>query len=537
MAIVDLKSDLAQIQRNFGSNTKTAGITQAAKRTGVNQGLSDVILPRTNIRDINGNIQINYDEKNKFQVPIDRNISKLEVHWDSAKDSYYAKGGKTNDTLGIRNDKFGSTQPYVIKSIGDKWGPEGGFFSGDSGLIRGGAGTVVGRVLGDLERTSKFMISGKGLGFTAKQFGLQLLNVGGDLGERANIYNPLSPLLNTVPLLHFKRHVDIPVASDFIRKSLVGNLPDNPGFGSDERNARYKKTTGASALLNLIGIGGKPKLGDIVNTEQVRAIGQQGQRVQEARESKKARLGFKIKGRLANNITSGDELNLIPYGSYADTELSPNSDFIPFRFKDVNNNKYLIFRAILSGITDNFTPEFAGERYVGRPDQVYVYQGTNREISFTFDVYPKTRQELPVLWEKLNFLTGLVYPSWAPSSGGLGMVAPFIELTIGDMYKDTPGFLSQLSLTVQDGTTWEIDDYKLPKYIQVNCSFTYIGKYLPNQIGKHYELPWLEDSNTEIGTFYDSNNEETTPELAVGKEYPYRAGGTGRLFGELGQAQ
>jgi len=105
------------------------------------------------------------------------------------------------------------------------------------------------------------------------------------------------------------------------------------------------------------------------------------------------------------------------------------------------------------------------------------------------------------------------------------------------MYKDTPGFLSQLSLTVQDGTTWEIDDYKLPKYIQVNCSFTYIGKYLPNQIGKHYELPWLEDSNTEIGTFYDSNNEETTPELAVGKEYPYRAGGTGRLFGELGQAQ
>ena len=121
MAIVDLKSDLAQIQRNFGSNTKTAGITQAAKRTGVNQGLSDVILPRTNIRDINGNIQINYDEKNKFQVPIDRNNSKLEIHWDSAKDSYYAKGGKTNDTLGIRNNKYGSTQPYIIKEIGQRW--------------------------------------------------------------------------------------------------------------------------------------------------------------------------------------------------------------------------------------------------------------------------------------------------------------------------------------------------------------------------------------------------------------------------------
>ena len=153
------------------------------------------------------------------------------------------------------------------------------------------------------------------------------------------------------------------------------------------------------------------------------------------------------------------------------------------------------------------TPEFASERYVGRPDQVYVYQGTNREISFTFDIYPKSKNELPVLWEKLNYLVGLVYPSWAPSGGGLGMIAPFIELSIGDMYKDTPGFLSQLSLTVQDGTTWEIDDYKLPKYIQAACSFTYIGKYLPNQIGKHYELPWLNDEvGNGRGTFSDIND-------------------------------
>ena len=55
--------------------------------------------------------------------------------------------------------------------------------------------------------------------------------VGGDLGERANIYNPLSPLLSTLPY-HPPRHVDIPYASDFIRKSLVGNLPGKlPGKG------------------------------------------------------------------------------------------------------------------------------------------------------------------------------------------------------------------------------------------------------------------------------------------------------------------
>ena len=503
MAIVDLKSDLSQI------------------RVKVKRGLNNVTLPRTNMLDSNGNVQINYDEKNKFQVPIDRSNSKLEIHWESGVGKKYYKRGLSNeDELGYRNnDKFGFDQPYVIKEIGDKWGPDV-MSSWDTGIVRGGAGTLAGRVAGDLKRTSKFILSPKGLAFTAKQFGLQVMNVGGDLGERANIYNPISPLLNTVPLLHFERHIDIPVASDIIRQGFVGSSAlEKLHLGSHKKNARYKKLDALGALKSVIGIGGEPSLKDIDNTEQVRAIGQQGVE------------------RPNNDVKSitADLVNLIPYGSRdvakINTKTEDDLDFVPFRFKDINNNKYIIFRALLSGITDNMTPEFAAERYVGRPDQVYVYQGTNREISFTFDIYPKTRQELPVLWEKLNYLVGLVYPSWAPSSGGLGMIAPFIELTIGDMYKDTPGFLSQLSLTVQDGTTWEIDDWKLPKYIQAACSFTYIGKYLPNQVGKHYELPWLADNSGDgTGTFNVSNTREI--ENAVG---PWRQnkGNTHKLFEQL----
>ncbi len=518
MAIVDLKSDLSQI------------------RVKVKRGLNNVTLPRTNMLDSNGNVQINYDEKNKFQVPIDRSNSKLEIHWESGVGKKYYKRGLSNeDELGYRNnDKFGFDQPYVIKEIGDKWGPDV-MSSWDTGIVRGGAGTLAGRVAGDLKRTSKFILSPKGLAFTAKQFGLQVMNVGGDLGERANIYNPISPLLNTVPLLHFKRHSDQPY-SDEIRKfwldsDTVGSL----GFRSSWTNARFK--TASKNLLNFIGLGdSKPKIGDIDGTEKVVAIGQQGSEPQSISfESRFPEdFGFK-KGAKLKKIKglAADKVNLVPYGSRTTQQLteSDRNDFVPFRFKDINNDKYIIFRALLSGITDNMTPEFAAERYVGRPDQVYVYQGTNREISFTFDVYPKTRQELPVLWEKMNYLVGLVYPSWAKSGGGMGMIAPFIELTIGDMYKDTPGFLSQLSLTVQDGTTWEIDDWKLPKYIQANCSFTYIGKYLPNQVGKHYELPWLADNSGDgTGTFNVSNIIEI--ENAVG---PWRQnkGNTHKLFEQL----
>ena len=529
MALVNLRSDLSRIRRKFGSNTRTAGRTEATKRVGVERGLSNVTLPRTNMMDSNGNVQINYDEKNKFQVPLDRSNSDLEIHWDRIKDSYYARGLSNEDTLGYRNnDRFGFDQPYVIKEIGDKWGPDV-MSSWDTGIVRGGAGTIAGRVAGDLKRTSKFIFSPKGLAFTVKQAGLQILNVGGDLGERANIYNPISPLLNTVPLLHFKRHVDIPVASDIIREEWVdSDIAGSLGLRSSWTNARFKE--GSKNLLNFFGIGdSKPKIDDIEGTDKVAAIGQQGAEPFE-HLLREERGGFKYKTVKRIKGISADKVNLVPYGSKTDKELkeSENSDFVPFRFKDVNNNKYIIFRALLSGITDNMTPEFAAERYVGRPDQVYVYQGTNREISFTFDVYPKTRQELPVLWEKLNYLVGLVYPSWASSGAGMGMIAPFIELTIGDMYKDTPGFLSQLSLTVQDGTTWEIDDWKLPKYIQANCSFTYIGKYLPNQVGKHYELPWLNDISTGgAGTFLLDAKEE---------EYPFRITNN-ELFGELGQPE
>ena len=74
------------------------------------------------------------------------------------------------------------------------------------------------------------------------------------------------------------------------------------------------------------------------------------------------------------------------------------------------------------------------------------------------------------------------------------MIAPFINLTIGDMFNDTPGFLNSLNITVEDNTTWELDHgLQFPKYIKCQCDFTYIGKYMPSSLGKHYELPWLED--------------------------------------------
>ena len=178
-----------------------------------------------------------------------------------------------------------------------------------------------------------------------------------------------------------------------------------------------------------------------------------------------------------------DKVNMHPYGPWDGPD-----DFIKFKFYDTVNKKYIIFRAILSGISDSISPEWSGTRYIGRPDQVYVYQGTERSISFSFDVYPKTKQEFPVLMEKLNYLIGLCYPSYHNNR----MIPPFINFTLGDMFVGTPGFLNSLSLEVNDTGTWEIaKGFQFPKHITCQCEFQYIGSHPQITTGKHYDLGWI----------------------------------------------
>ena len=178
-----------------------------------------------------------------------------------------------------------------------------------------------------------------------------------------------------------------------------------------------------------------------------------------------------------------DKVNMHPYGPWDGPD-----DFIKFKFYDTVNKKYIIFRAILSGISDSISPSWTGTRYIGRPDQVYVYEGVERTVSFTFDVYPKTKQEFPVLMEKLNYLIGLCYPSYHNNR----MIPPFINFTLGDMFNNTPGFLNSLSLEVDDVGTWEIaNGFQFPKHITCTCEFQYIGAHPQLTTGKHYDLDWI----------------------------------------------
>jgi len=181
-----------------------------------------------------------------------------------------------------------------------------------------------------------------------------------------------------------------------------------------------------------------------------------------------------------------DKINALHYPlDYDEAQTGKVKDFIKFRFKDVVTGRFIIFRAILDGISDSVTPEYGEERYIGRPDKVYIYQGADRNVSFNFSIYPKTKQEFPILMGKLNHLIGLCYPSYTEQDM---MITPFMELTLGDMFVESSGILMGLSVTVEDNSTWELDDgLQFPHYMKVACEFRHIGNNkLSSTSTKHY---------------------------------------------------
>ena len=181
-------------------------------------------------------------------------------------------------------------------------------------------------------------------------------------------------------------------------------------------------------------------------------------------------------------------------------------DFVDFRFRvksygdyegadgvtNTSQNKILIFSAIINSLSDAVSPEYNEVRYLGRPDKFYTYNGVDRDVNISFTLYPKTGNEFPFLSEKLNYLVGLTYPQYSTTNA---MLAPYVDLTLGDMFREQPGYISSLNVNVQENTTWEIDAFQFPKHITCDLTFRLIGRHVPHQFGKHYDLPWLSPDN------------------------------------------
>ena len=351
----------------------------------------------------------------------------------------------------------------------------------------GNVGLQVIKTAEDIKRWTKWNTTdGKGLLFNVKQAILQRFNA----TKSTRIYNPLGLFGSVVPFVHLPRHTN----GTFI------DFKDPPGYNKGVSKPMENADVTPSGEGTLATVG---KLFDkIAGPEKARDYGFKSGNI---KGSGGTSLIPGVPGKKLYSVDVHNALQ-VPYGGHSSKTEAKNlpEDFIKFRIRDLVNGKWLVFPAFLGTITDTVTPTWTPEKYIGRADSVHIYSGADRTVSFDFKVAAFTKQEIPIIQEKMNYLVGLAYPSYKKLFDGdteKRPVAPYISLTIGDLFMNTPGYFSSITITMEESATWELDDgFQIPMYFTVGCEFTYIGKYLPQTLGKHYEAPFLPEK-VEDGPF------------------------------------
>lgn len=132
-----------------------------------------------------------------------------------------------------------------------------------------------------------------------------------------------------------------------------------------------------------------------------------------------------------------------------------DADFIPLVFYSPVRRYNVQFRATISGLSETFSPSWDSQKMIGNPFNFYTYSGVERSVTFNFKVYSLNGEEHLNAWQKLQFLTSLVYPQSYDTNTSY-ITPPVIYLTLGSMYQKRAAFIESLSYTVDDNTPWEI---------------------------------------------------------------------------------
>jgi hypothetical protein len=179
-------------------------------------------------------------------------------------------------------------------------------------------------------------------------------------------------------------------------------------------------------------------------------------------------------------LTNGDGLNTISPAD--DFTMEDNAfmkvgeevyrDFVPLWFKKIGATKPLVFRAIISGLTETSTPSWSGNKFIGNPYSFYTYSGVERSVSFNIKLMASSPIELNVIWERLKVLTSYTYPTIYKGLSN----PPIIEFRLGSMYVDRVAYVDSLTYTIPDESNWETDGNigYLPKTIDVALSMKFI---------------------------------------------------------------
>lgn len=137
---------------------------------------------------------------------------------------------------------------------------------------------------------------------------------------------------------------------------------------------------------------------------------------------------------------------------------SQSKDIIFFYFYDIINKKYIPFRATINTMSEQHGAEWEDITYLGRADKLFLYKGFSREVTFSFTVYANSAIEMLPMWERINYLVGLVRPSKYTAVAGREssfIYPPMIKFRVGDMFVDQPAVIVSVTTTIPEDSNWE----------------------------------------------------------------------------------
>tara|TARA_B100000287_G_scaffold432795_1_gene492957 strand:+ start:933 stop:3212 length:2280 start_codon:yes stop_codon:yes gene_type:complete len=424
------------------------------------------------------------------------------IDWENVK-------GKTDGRLDMRYDngmfsansflpfafsRNGIThEPYVIRGIGD-------------------SKNIVSQHLNDLERVGKYFLSPDGIKFIAAQNAMGLLayfhrrsvthgkdDQYGFFGSAAGLqqfqytYNPLSAFSTTVPFVKFR----------FNRSLLF-----------DEQKYTDKEPA------KLFGI----TIPDITPNKNVKVDGidNQSPELTTLGGSILKNANTSIDGTTVNeqDIT-GDVYTLSPIATEEEIltetrstnkdKLDSIEDGYPFYFKDMRNDKILMFRGYVKDISENIAPSYQSEQYIGRSEPVYSYTSTQRTLNLSLDLFGNNRDEFRKIYQKLDYLTGMCYPEYFNDSSNSGYTLtrpkpPLVRMRLAELFgggskaqADNPqmkygvlGYLNALNYTYNEEGVWHNfdEESRAPMFITATIGFTVIHDETPNINTRFYGVDY-----------------------------------------------
>lgn len=256
----------------------------------------------------------------------------------------------------------------------------------------------------------------------------------------------------------------------------------------------------------------------------------------------------------ATDLEALDKINALPmYDDEGPNNNYATNDLVKFRIAAINNDGngkkavYMHFRAFIDSFNDNYNATWNPIKYSGRGDTLYNYQGFERSINLSFTVYAQSKAELIPMYRKLNYLASTLAPDYTEAGFMRGNL---LRLTLGGYLYEQPGFITSLTYTIPEESTWEIGiDEKggydasvkeLPHMIKVTgMTFTPIHDFLPQKPNsdsairrekgtyspiseKYIALAAGNLSSTEYTnygdyyTYYDASNARTSDDASTG---------------------